>query len=64
MIVVYGRGAAGIEILCRDGLPDEANAPSKIRSLLGFQSQYGLEEGVRRTMQWYLEKQARQKGNR
>ena len=37
---------------------------SKIRSLLGFQSQYGLEEGVRRTVQWYREEQARQKGNR
>ena len=37
---------------------------SKIRALLGFQSQYGLEEGVRRTVQWYREEQARQKGNR
>lgn len=37
---------------------------SKIRSLLGFQSQYGLEEGVRRTAQWYRAEQARQKGNR
>jgi len=37
---------------------------SKIRSLLGFQSQYGLEEGVRRTVQWYREEQARQKGSR
>ena len=37
---------------------------SKIRSLLGFQSQYGLEEGVRRTVQWYREEQARQKGDR
>lgn len=36
---------------------------SKIRSVLGFHSEYGLDEGVRRTVQWYREEQARQKGN-
>jgi len=37
---------------------------SEICSRLWFQSQYGFEERVRRTVQWYPEEQARQKGNR
>jgi sterol-4alpha-carboxylate 3-dehydrogenase (decarboxylating) len=31
----------------------------KIRTTLGFEPHYGLEEGVRRTVQWYREQQAR-----
>lgn len=34
---------------------------SKIHSQLGFQSQYSLDEGIRRTVQWYREEQAQQK---
>jgi GlcNAc-P-P-Und epimerase len=37
---------------------------SKIRARLGFQAQYGLEEGVRRSVEWYREEQTRQKGKR
>ena len=51
---------ADVEKLVTDTVCDV----SKIRSLLGFQSRYGLEEGVRRTVQWYREEQARQKGSR
>lgn len=51
---------ADVEKLMTDTVCDV----SKIRSVLGFHSEYGLEEGVRRTVQWYREEQARQKGNR
>jgi nucleoside-diphosphate-sugar epimerase len=37
---------------------------SKIHAVLGFRSQYGLDEGIRRTVRWYREEQARQKGAR
>jgi nucleoside-diphosphate-sugar epimerase len=35
---------------------------SKIQAVLGFRSQYGLDEGVRRTVRWYREEQAYQRG--
>jgi UDP-glucose 4-epimerase len=35
---------------------------SKIRHVLGFESQCGLDEGVRRTVRWYRGEQTRRKG--
>lgn len=38
------------------GAPRRALDPAKARAELGFEARTGLEEGLRRTIQWYLER--------
>ena len=60
---LLGRGFGSRLKFSRDDvdklLTDTVCDVKKIRTTLGFEPHYGLEEGVRRTVQWYREQQAR-----
>jgi nucleoside-diphosphate-sugar epimerase len=45
-------------------LTDTVCDVAKIQRVLGFQSQYGLHEGARRTVKWFRQEQPRSEGER
>ena len=66
MLDLLGRGFGSRLKFSRDDvdklLTDTVCDVTKIRTTLGFEPHYGLEEGVRRTVQWYREQQGRARG--